>query len=105
MKSLFHVVPRNVYFVVGALSGIPSVCDLLTGVVFGNVEDVIRGITGSVMASYLLFCALVIDRGGVALLDTRKVQLVGYGVLAIFAAGFLSDVSTTLQLAPYTGRF
>lgn len=98
MKSLLHVVPRNVYFAVGALIGIPSACDFLTGIVFGNVEDVIRGITGSVMASYLLFCALVINRGGVALLDTGKVQRIGYAVVAVFPAGFLSDVSTTLHL-------
>lgn len=99
MKSLLRVVPPNFYFGVGALIGIPSACDLVTGIAFSDVEAVIRGVTGSVMASYLLFCALVINRGGVALLDTRKVQRIGYAVLAVFTAGFLSDVSTTLQLA------
>lgn len=38
----------------GALISISSVCDLLTGIAFGEIEAVIRVITGSVMASYLL---------------------------------------------------
>lgn len=99
MKLLLKRVNPSVYFGVGTLIGVPGACDLLTGVAFGNVEGVIRGITGSVMASYLLYCALVIDRGDVALLETRKVQRIGFTVLAIFSAGFLSDISTTLQLA------
>jgi len=72
---------------------------LLTGIAFGDVEGLIRGITDSVIVSYLLFCALVINHGSVTLLETRKVQEIGFSVLAIFFAGFLSDISTTLQLA------
>ncbi|WP_312183474.1 hypothetical protein, partial [Massilia timonae] len=64
----------------------------------GKMEDVIRGITGSVITGYLLYCALVINRGRIVLLDTRKVQLIGYAFLAIFAAGFLYDVKSTTNL-------
>jgi hypothetical protein len=98
MKLFLKSVHLSFYFGVGKLIAIPSACDLLTGIPFGDVESLIKGITGSVIASYLLFCVLVINPGGVTLLETRKVQRIAFSVLAIFSAGFLSDISTTLQL-------
>jgi hypothetical protein len=98
VKLFLKSVHLNFYFGVGTLIGIPGACDLLTGIAFGDVDGLIKGITGSVIASYLLFCVLVINHGDVTLLETRKVQRIGFSVLAIFSAGFLSDISTTLQL-------
>ena len=59
------------------------------------MEYGIKDITGCVMALYLLYCAVVINRGNIALLDTGKVQRFGSSALAFFAAGFLYDVTST----------
>lgn len=75
MKSLLRIRSANFYFGFRAVIGIPGACDLVTGIAFGKMEDVIRGIAGSVIAGYLLYCALVINRGRIVLLDTVRSNL------------------------------
>jgi len=97
MKALFRSTSANLYAGLGAVIGVPGASDLLVGITWGDAEDIVTGLTGCVMACYLVYCALLAWKGGYALLDAPRTRRIGYAALALFVAGFSFDVAMTAQ--------
>jgi hypothetical protein len=99
MKLFLKPVHPNFYFSVGTLIGLPGACDPANRDRFRRRRGPYQGHYRQRHSELLALLCLVINHGGVTLLETRKLQEIGFSVLAIFSAGFLSDISRTLQLA------
>lgn len=97
IKALRRPGPPGIYFGMGALVGVPALAELVTGIAWGEADDIIRGASGCVLSAYLLYYAwlgLQLDND---LLSSRSTRRVGYAAVGLFAVGFVYDVATTAQ--------